>query len=117
MCFRRSLVATCALSLVLAADQPTQLARFYGQLLDQQPQPGLSGNHWRLPLPEGGWLELYAPSRDRPLARQRGRLALCLQVSALQIWLQRACGAGAELLEPPRQEPFGLEARAAAPSP
>lgn len=105
-----SSVPSVALSLVLAADQPAELARFYGALLQQPPQSGQSPTHWRVPLPDGGWLELYAPSRERPVPRQRGRLALCLQVASLQAWLERARQAGGELLEPPRQEPFGREA-------
>jgi hypothetical protein len=66
-------------SLVLAADQPAALARFYGELLEVEPQSGLSASHWRLPWPAGGWLEVYGPSRSRPQPRQQGRLALCLQ--------------------------------------
>ena len=36
-------------SIVLAADDPAALARFYGALLEVEPQPGLSPSHWRLP--------------------------------------------------------------------
>ncbi len=36
-------------SLVLAADDPGALARFYGALLAVEPQIGLSASHWRLP--------------------------------------------------------------------
>ena len=101
-------------AVVLAADQPTALASFYGSLLEQTPQAGSGPNHCRLPLPQGGWLEIYRPSRDRPQPRQRGRLALCLQrgggLSALQRWIERAQSLGGELLEGPRQEPFGVEA-------
>jgi hypothetical protein len=57
-------------SIVLAADDPAALARFYGALLGVEPQPGMSGTHWRVPWPAGGWLELYAPSRHRPQPRQ-----------------------------------------------
>ena len=57
-------------SLVLAADDPAALARFYGALLNVEPLPGLSSTHWRVPWPAGGWLELYAPSRSRPQPRQ-----------------------------------------------
>ena len=53
-------------SLVLAADDPAALVRFYGALLNVAPQPGLSSTHWRVPWPAGGWLELYAPSKSRP---------------------------------------------------
>lgn len=109
---------TMTASIVLAADDPAGLARFYGALLLQEPLPGLSAQNWRLPWPAGGWLELYAPSRQRPQPRQPGRLALCLQQkaqdveasTALQGWLERALALGASLLEPPRQEPFGAEA-------
>jgi hypothetical protein len=65
--------------LVLAADDPAALARFYGALLNVEPLPGLSSTHWRVPWPAGGWLELYAPSKSRPQPRQQSRLALCLQ--------------------------------------
>lgn len=105
-------------SLVLAADDPAALVRFYGALLAEQPQPGLSERHWRLPWPAGGWLEIYAPSRQRPQPRQQGRLALCLQrmagsagpAASLEAWVAAALAAGAAALEPPRLEPFGAEA-------
>jgi len=38
-------------SIVLAADDPAALARFYGALLGVESQPGLRGTHWRLPWP------------------------------------------------------------------
>ena len=105
-------------SIVLAADDPAALARFYGALLEVDPQSGLSGTHWRVPWPTGGWLELYAPSRSRPQPRQPGRLALCLQCPAdgsralavLQAWLRTALELGGSAADPPRQEPFGAEA-------
>ena len=105
-------------SLVLAADDPAALAQFYGALLHVQPQPGFSSTHWRVPWPAGGWLELYAPSRSRPQPRQSGRLALCLQRKAdaagvlamLHAWIATALELGANMDDPPRQEPFGAEA-------
>ena len=105
-------------SIVLAADQPAELPRFYGALLAVEPQPGLSGSHWRVPWPAGGFLELYAPSSSRPQPRQPGRLALCLQrqavgpgaVALLNGWITAALDLGASLHEPSRQESFGAEA-------
>ncbi|MEY3750072.1 MAG: hypothetical protein RLZZ11_422 [Cyanobacteriota bacterium] len=101
-------------AVVLAADQPNDLAGFYGSLLEQAPQRGSGPNHCRLPLPQGGWLEVYRPSQARPQPRQRGRLALCLQRKGgwpeLQAWIERAQSLGAQLLDGPRQEPFGVEA-------
>jgi hypothetical protein len=105
-------------SLVLAADDPAALARFYGALLNVEPQPGLSSTHWRVPWPTAGWLEVYAPSRSRPQPRQPGRLALCLQRKAdgsgahavLNDWITAALALGASLEDPPRQESFGAEA-------
>jgi len=101
-------------SLVLAADDPAALARFYGALVGQQPSQGLAPGHWRLPLPAGGLLEVYAPSRRRPQRRQVGRLAVCLQRrgdhATLRQWLALASQQGASLEEPPRREPFGWEA-------
>ena len=105
-------------SLVLAADDPAALAQFTGALLGVVPQPGLSSTHWRVAWPAGGWLELYAPSRNRPQPRQRGRLALCLQrqadgpgaLAVLQAWISTALELGATTEDPPRQEPFGAEA-------
>jgi hypothetical protein len=104
--------------IVLAADQPAELARFYAALLEAEPQPGLSGSHWRVPWPAGGFLELYAPSSSRPQPRQPGRLALCLQrqadgtgaVALLNGWITAALDLGASLQEPSRQESFGAEA-------
>ena len=105
-------------SIVLAADDPAALARFYGALLDVEPQPGLSSSHWRVQWPAGGWLEVYAPSKRRPQPRQQGRLALCLQRQAegegtlalLKVWITTALDLGASMQDPPRQEPFGAEA-------
>lgn len=105
-------------AIVLAADNPAGLGRFYGTLLDVEPLPGLSASHWRVPWPAGGFLELYAPSRSRPQPRQQGRLALCLQTKAagadpeplLNARIEAALALGASLLEPPRQESFGAEA-------
>jgi len=105
-------------SIVLAADDPASLARFYGALLQTKPRPGLSPTHWRLAWPAGGFLELYAPGRARPQAQQQGRLALCLQQEAngedpearLERWIEEALVLGGALLEPARLEPFGAEA-------
>lgn len=105
-------------SLVLAADDPTALARFYCALLGVEPRPGLCSRHWRVPWPMGGWLEVYAPSRSRPQPRQQGRLALCLQREAaeggtlalLNAWISTAVDLGATVADPGRQEPFGAEA-------
>ncbi|MGB5136810.1 MAG: VOC family protein [Prochlorococcaceae cyanobacterium] len=105
-------------SIVLAADQPADLARFYGALLAVKPQQGLSSSHWRVRWPAGGWLVVYAPSRSRPQPHQQGRLALCLQRQAngmgalalLNYWIAAALVLGASLEDPPRQESFGSEA-------
>ena len=105
-------------SLVLAADDPAALAQFYGALLGVEPQPGLSAAHWRVAWPAGGWLEVYAPSRNRPQPRLPGRLALCLQrradgtgpLSALHAWMSTALALGARVGNLPRLEPFGAEA-------
>ena len=101
-------------SVVLAADDPTALARFYGAVVGVEPQAGLAPQHWRLPLPGGGLLEIYAPARARPVPRGRARLGLCLRLpggaAALQACLAEALALGAQPLEPPRQEPFGQEA-------
>jgi hypothetical protein len=104
-------------SLVLAADDPAQLASFYSALVQVPAEAGLSATHWRVPLPAAGHLEIYRPSRSRPLPRQSGRLALCLRRSApgadamarLDAWIAEATGLGATAVEPPRQEPFGAE--------
>ena len=110
---------TITSSLVLAADDPAALARFYGALLGVEPQPGLSAAHWRVPWPAGGWLELHAPAKSRPQPRQTGRLALCLQrkaestgaaLAVLHAWTEAAQELGASVDDPPRQEPFGAEA-------
>ena len=113
-----AITGTITGSLVLAADDPAALARFYGALLNVEPQPGLSITHWRVPWLADGWLELYAPSKSRPQPRQQGRLALCLQrradatgaLAVLHDWIATALELGASVGDPPRQEPFGAEA-------
>ncbi|MFM7653732.1 MAG: VOC family protein [Vulcanococcus sp.] len=101
------------MSVVLAAADPEALARFYAALLQVPAQPGLSAIHWRLPLPGGGLLEIYAPSRRRPLSSPGGRLAPCLRRcgdgQTLAGWLADARDLGAQVEEGPRQEPFGWE--------
>jgi hypothetical protein len=105
-------------SIVLAADDPAALAQFYGALLGVEPQPGWSTAHWRVPWPAGGWLDVYAPSRNRPQPRRQGRLALGLQrqadgtgaLAVLHAWISTALDLGATSDDSPRQEPFGAEA-------
>jgi hypothetical protein len=109
-------------SLVLAADNPYELARFYADLLLVEPLQGQGPSHWRVPWPDGGFMEIYAPSHSRPQPRQSGRLAACLQRSVagskrqqeamalLQAWLAEAIQLGACLQESPRLEAFGAEA-------
>ena len=109
-------------SLVLAADNPSALARFYADLLAVEPLQGLGASHWRVPWPAGGFIDIYAPSQSRPQAKQPGRLATCLQRSVvggnnqgaamalLQDWLASAIELGGSLLDGPRQEAFGVEA-------
>lgn len=105
-------------SIVLAPDDPAGLARFCGALLEVQPLPGWSTSHRRVPWPAGGWLEVYAPSRQRPQPRQQGRLAVYVQRRAggsealvmLKDWISAALSLGASLLLPPREETFGAEA-------
>ena len=113
-----AITGTITGSLVLAADDPAALARFYGALLNVEPQPGFSGTHWRVPWPADGWLEVYTPSRSRPQPRQPGRLALCLQrkavaagaLAVLHAGIATALELGASVDDPPRLEPFGAEA-------
>ncbi len=110
-------------SLVLAADAPARLAAFYAGLLQTPACPGLSESHWRLAWPGGGLLEIYRPSRQRPLDHGAGRLALCLSrqaagadaLSDLQPWYDRVLTLGALAQEPPRRESFGAEAWVADP--
>jgi predicted enzyme related to lactoylglutathione lyase len=103
-----------AVRVVLAADDPAALAAFYGALLQRSATAGLGPGHWILPLPAGGTLEIYAPSRRRPRPAGPSRLALCLarrgDGETLEWWLARATALGAALEEGPRTEPFGWEA-------
>jgi hypothetical protein len=48
-------------SIVLAADDPAALARFYGALLVVEPQPGLNSTHWRVSCPASWLLGNCAP--------------------------------------------------------
>ncbi|MFZ0407463.1 MAG: VOC family protein [Cyanobium sp.] len=104
-------------SILLAADNPAALARFYAALLEVEAQPGLNPRHWRLSWPAGGQLQIYAPARARPQPRQSGRLALGLQrstaaepLAVMQTWIAACAALGATLLEAPRHEIFGVEA-------
>lgn len=100
-------------AVVLAADEPKELAAFYAALVQASASPGFSAAHWRVLLPQMGWLELYRPSRQRALPPGRGRLSLCLKrqggAAALTRWMEQALALGAQRLEEPRQEAFGHE--------
>ena len=110
-------------SIVLAADDPAVLAAFYAALLEAESTPGLGLFHWRVPWPAAGQLEIYVPSRTRPQPLQGCRLPLCLQRSSdgrdrwavINAWLEVAEQLRAEQAEPPRQEPFGVDAWLLAP--
>jgi hypothetical protein len=54
-------------SIVLAADDPATLARFYGALLAVEPQHGLSASHWRVPWPASREAWLLDPEGNRLL--------------------------------------------------
>jgi len=107
------LMEPVAAALVLAADDPEALAAFYAALVEASASPGFSTAHWRVQLPGMGWLELYRPSRQRPLPQGRGRLAVCLKRQgdrdALELWMEQALALGAQCFEEPRQESFGSE--------
>jgi hypothetical protein len=107
------LMEPVAAALVLAADDPEALAAFYAALVEASASPGFSTAHWRVQLPGMGWLELYRPSRQRPLPQGRGRLAVCLKRQgdrdALELWMEQALALGAQRFEEPRQESFGSE--------
>ncbi len=107
------LMKPVAAALVLAADDPEALAAFYAALVEVSASPGFSTAHWRVQLPGMGCLELYRPSRQRPLPQGRGRLAVCLKRpgdrDALELWMEQALALGAQRCEEPRQESFGCE--------
>ena len=105
-----------ALSWVLAARRPEQLARFYAQLLGTNPKPGVASHHWIVPLQGQGSLQIYSPSRNRPWPTSGSALAPCLQRQAkadplleLQFWQQHVIQLGGKSTEEPRLESFGAE--------
>ena len=59
-----------SVSWVLAARDPHKLATFYACLLQTEAQRGLADHHWIVPLPSGGSLQIYTPSRHRPWPAQ-----------------------------------------------
>ena len=102
---------------VLAAHNPESLARFYATAFGTIAEPGFSSQHWRVPLADGGCLEIYRPSRSRPFPERGRTLAPCLKLSACEHPLEQlgAClpeliASGARVQQPPRLEPFGAEA-------
>ena len=72
-----AITGTITGSLVLAADDPAALARFYGALLHVEQLPGLSSTHWRVPWPAGAHQRASAevPAHHGPqlLHQSRGR--------------------------------------------
>tara|TARA_B100001939_G_C16718656_1_gene520237 strand:- start:298 stop:747 length:450 start_codon:yes stop_codon:yes gene_type:complete len=102
---------------VLAAHAPEPLARFYALAFGTVAEQGFSRQHWRVPLADGGCLEIYRPSRSRPFPERGRTLAPCLRLSACEhpLELLEAClpeliASGARVQQPPRVEPFGAEA-------
>jgi hypothetical protein len=63
-------------SIVLAADEPAALARFYGAFLEVEPQQGLSPSHWRLSWP-AGWRCTGHRAAGRSLASRDAWLSAC----------------------------------------
>ena len=105
-----------ALSWVLAARRPEQLARFYADLLGTSFKPGVAAHHWIVLLQGQGSLQIYTPSRNRPWPASGSALAPCLQRRAkadplleLQAWQQRVIQLGGRSAEEPRLESFGAE--------
>ena len=102
---------------VLAARDPESLAWFYAGAFGTTADRGLSQQHWRVPLADGGCLEIYRPSRSRPFPERGRTLAPCLKLSAcehpleqLEACLPELIASGASVQQPPRLEPFGAEA-------
>ena len=102
---------------VLAARDPESLAWFYAGAFGTTADRGLSQQHWRVPLADGGCLEIYRPSRSRPFPERGRTLAPCLKLSAceqpleqLEACLPELIAPGASVQQPPRLEPFGAEA-------
>lgn len=107
---------TPSLSWVLAARDPQRLAAFYAGLLQTEAQAGLADHHWIVPLPAGGSLQIYTPSRHRPWPASGAVLAPCFQRSTTntpleELWSWRAdvIAMGGGSTEDPRQESFGAE--------
>ena len=105
-----------ALSWVLAARRPEQLARFYADLLGTSFKPGVAAHHWIVLLQGQGSLQIYKPSRNRPWPASGSALAPCLQRRAkadplleLHAWQQRVIQLGGRSTEEPRLESFGAE--------
>ena len=104
------------LSWVLAARDPQRLAAFYAGLLQTEACTGLAEHHWIVPLPEGGSLQIYTPSRRRPWPASGAVLAPCLQrvtrhnpLQELRSWRDEVIALGGSSAEEPRQESFGAE--------
>ena len=102
---------------VLSAHEPESLARFYARAFGTIAEPGFSPQHWRVPLVDGGCLEIYRPSRSRPFPVRGRTLAPCLKLPACEHPLEQlgAClpdliASGARVHQPPRLESFGAEA-------
>ncbi|CAK23899.1 Conserved hypothetical protein [Synechococcus sp. WH 7803] len=105
-----------SVSWVLAARDPHKLANFYAGLLQTEAQTGLADHHWIVPLPSGGSLQIYTPSRHRPWPASGAVLAPCLQrvtchnpLEDLRCWRAEVLAMGGSSPEEPRQESFGAE--------
>lgn len=105
------------ISWVLAAEDSTRLATFYGELFQAKLNPGVAEHHCIVQFSDGTQLEIYRPSRRRSFPARGRALAPCLRLPPsqeplpeLQRLLSNALQRGGSILEEARLEPFGAEA-------
>ena len=68
-----------SVSLVLAAEDPFSLAKFYAKAFLGNLSSGQSQSHWIISRPDGFRLDIYRPSRFKDKEKKGNALAICMK--------------------------------------
>tara|TARA_Y100001968_G_scaffold333383_1_gene395887 strand:+ start:18703 stop:19089 length:387 start_codon:yes stop_codon:yes gene_type:complete len=104
-------------SFVIASKRPKELAEFYAKVHKVETLPGISSNHYLVPIANGLNIQIYKPS-DSTNFQQKARAAcLCFQkgscskpLSLIKKWCLELEDLGGRIVEAPKKDFFGAEA-------
>ena len=105
-------------SLLIASNEPKKLAQFYSHVCESDISQGLNNSHYVVLHPSRSHINIYKPSRNRkhPTSIPSG-FSICFQkppsespMQVIQLWIKSLIDFGAQLIEGPNEESFGVEA-------